>query len=401
MHSGRNIFVTGAGVISAIGNGKEQTLDSLLSCRCGIAPVQYLDTSLRHLPAGEVKASDMELMRMCGIPAQEAGRFSRAALTAVPALREALSGAGLSGGMTAAVPFISATTVGGMDRTERSYPLDPDGTGYIRYHDCGAVTDATASVCGPFAMQTTVSTACSAALNAIIFACGLIRSGQADIVVAGGTECLTRYHLNGFNSLRILDSRPCRPFDVSRAGLNLGEGAGYVVLESLRSVQARGVQPLAAVAGYANRCDAFHQTASSEDGEGAYLAMTAALKDAALEASDIDYVNAHGTGTPNNDSSEGAALVRVFGKGKVPYVSSTKGFTGHTTSASGAVETVISLLAMQHSFVPASLGFACAPPGLGFTPEASCRTASLDRVMVNSFGFGGNDSCIILENTSR
>jgi 3-oxoacyl-(acyl-carrier-protein) synthase len=229
----------------------------------------------------------------------------------------------------------------------------------------------------------------------LIFGTLLIRSGLRDIVVAGGTEALTRFHLNGFKSLMILDEAPCRPFDATRAGLNLGEGAAFIVLESEESALRRGVKPLAELRGTGNACDAYHQTASSEDGEGAYLAMTKALQDAGLEASEIQYVNAHGTGTPNNDASESAALRRVFGE-KMPPVSSTKGFTGHTTSASGSIETVFSLLALRHQFVPENLVFtqkdpACIVPYRGEPLERPLRG-----VMCNSFGFGGNDSSLII-----
>ena len=179
----------------------------------------------------------------------------------------------------------------------------------------------------------TLSTACSSATNAIITGANMLRCGLADIVVVGGAECLSLFHLNGFNALMILDHQPCRPFDRDRAGLNLGEGAAYLVMETAASAQQRGLKPKFVLSGYANTCDAFHQTASSPEGEGAYLAMTAALKTAGLKPEDIQYINAHGTGTPNNDESESKAILRVFGE-HYPPVSSTKSFTGHTTSAS-------------------------------------------------------------------
>lgn len=239
----------------------------------------------------------------------------------------------------------------------------------------------------------TVSTACSSALNSIMVGAEMLKRSEADIVIAGGSEALSRFHLNGFNSLMILDSVRCRPFDAERAGLNLGEGAAFVVL------QKDAAKPLAYVAGYGNRCDAFHQTASSEDGEGAFLAMTEALSSAGLSASDIDYVNAHGTGTRNNDLSESRALARVFAD-RIPPVSGTKGFTGHTTSASGAIETVICLLAMQNGFIPANLGWTSAAEDL-IIPSAGAENVRLDNVMCNSFGFGGNDSSLVLSRTVR
>ena len=234
----------------------------------------------------------------------------------------------------------------------------------------------------------TISTACSSALNSIIVGAEMLKNDEADLVIAGGSEALSRFHLNGFNSLMILDTERCRPFDDTRAGLNLGEGAAFVVL------QKDAPDAKAYLAGYGNRCDAFHQTASSADGEGAYLAMEDALSMAHLSAADIQYVNAHGTGTPNNDLSESKALLRVFGD-KMPEVSSTKSFTGHTTSASGSIETVICLLAMQHGFTPGNLGWKNQIEG-GITPTHGHNGVKLDHVLCNSFGFGGNDSSLVL-----
>jgi 3-oxoacyl-[acyl-carrier-protein] synthase-1 len=246
-----------------------------------------------------------------------------------------------------------------------------------------------------FDIMTTISTACSSAANAIILGANLIKAGVVDAALVGGSECLTKFHLNGFNSLMILDKDICRPFDRDRQGLNLGEGAGYIVIESETSLNARGVKPICELSGYGNACDAFHQTASSPDGQGAYLAMMEALKSASLEPSDIDYINAHGTGTPNNDLSEGHAVMRVFGN-NVPPISSTKSFTGHTTSASGGVESVISILAIVNDFIPANLGFSNRIEELDFSPVThSVEGASLHHVLTNSFGFGGNDSSCI------
>jgi 3-oxoacyl-[acyl-carrier-protein] synthase-1 len=254
---------------------------------------------------------------------------------------------------------------------------------------------------GIFSQVDTISTACSSAANAIILGAELLKSGRADIVVAGGSECLTKFHLNGFNTLKILDTEPCRPFDATRAGINLGEGAAYVVMETAESFNKRRqeyptLQAQCKLSGYANTCDAYHQTASAPDGEGAYLAMKKALEIAQLTPEQIDYINAHGTGTENNDLSEGTAIVRLFGE-KIPPVSSTKSFTGHTTSAAGCVEALISILALQHNFIPANLNFSEKMPELPFTPAVNQRpTKPLQHVLKNSFGFGGNDTSLIL-----
>jgi 3-oxoacyl-[acyl-carrier-protein] synthase-1 len=198
----------------------------------------------------------------------------------------------------------------------------------------------------------------------------------------------------------ILDNEPCKPFDKNRHGLNLGEGAAYVVMESREHAEQRGVQPICQLTGYANRCDAYHQTASSPEGEGAFRAMQAALQSAQLQPGDIDYINAHGTGTPNNDESEGKAMMRVFGD-KVPLVSSTKAYTGHPTSAAGAIESVISILALTRNFVPANLNFSEKIDSLNFTPVTQVLTdVELKHVLCNSFGFGGNDSSCIFSKVS-
>ena len=222
----------------------------------------------------------------------------------------------------------------------------------------------------------------------------MLKNDEVDVVIAGGSESLSRFHLNGFNTLMILDHEQCRPFDETRMGLNLGEGAAFVVLEREDDAVTRGAGIQAYLTGYANACDAFHQTASSENGDGAFLAMTQALKAADLKPAEIDYVNAHGTGTPNNDQSESMALKRVFGE-NLPPVSSTKSYTGHTTSASGSIETVICLLAMEHGFIPSNLGWKNAMKE-GIIPSMGAENVTLNHVVCNSFGFGGNDSSLIL-----
>ncbi len=384
------IVITGSGIISAIGAGKGETLRSLSARRSGIGRLRHLQTSHSDLPCGEVNMSDEELKGLLGIPTGKA--VPRTALLGIIAVKEAMEEAGVKGPERAAL--ISGTTVGGMDVTEWHYLQKDDGS-LFRLHDCGSCTDEIADFFGGFGLVTTISTACSSAANSIMLGADLIKSGRCDIAVAGGAECLTRYHLNGFNSLKILDSGPCRPFDAARNGLNLGEGAGFVVLESERHALARGAEPLGVLGGYGNACDAFHQTASSEDGEGAFLAMSKALKMSGLGPSDIDYINAHGTATPNNDASESRAMIRLFGD-KVPPVSSTKAFTGHTTSAAGSIEAVICLLAIRHGFIPANLNWK-EPFNGGVIPEAEGREGiRLDHVLCNSFGFGGNDSSLLI-----
>ena len=392
----KNIVITGEGIISAIGNDKAAVLQSLLDGRSGIVEMKHLHSSHHELPVGEVQLSNDEMKAMLALPIEE--QTSRTSLMGMLAVRQALAEAQLpeTAPKNRRVVLISGTTVGGMDITEQyydSFATSDEHLDCLKKHDCGSSTEEIAAMFG-ISECTTISTACSSAANALILGANLLKTGQADLVIAGGSEALTRFHLNGFNSLMILDHEPCRPFDAQRAGLNLGEGAAFVVMETEASARERGAEIHAWLTGYGNACDAFHQTASSDNGEGAYRAMTEALEMAHLQPEDIDYVNAHGTGTPNNDLSESAALKRVFAE-KMPLISSTKAFTGHTTSASGSIETVICLLAMQHHFVPANLRWEHQIPD-GITPTTGKKDVTLKHVVCNAFGFGGNDSSLIL-----
>lgn len=396
-----DIQVAGYGIISAIGNDAQSVLRSLKEGRTGIGPMRYLQSSHKELPVGEVKLSNEEMLRMLG--QDEKTVISRTVLMGAIAIRQALEYANLDlKGKRVAV--INGTTVGGMDVTEH-YLLrmkeEDDLLPLLEKHDPGSSTREMADLAGlQDAEVCTVSTACSSAVNAIILGSEMLRTGEADIVIAGGTEPLSKFHLNGFNALMILDKEQCRPFDKTRAGLNLGEGAAFLVL------QASPPTPLLKeggvfIRGYGNRCDAFHQTASSENGEGAYLAMCDALQMAGLKPQDIHYINAHGTGTPNNDASESAAIRRVFGE-NIPPISSTKGFTGHTTSASGSIETVICILALNEGFLPANYGWkeqdeACiAPIGNEEFRMKNEEFATARNILCNSFGFGGNDSAVVI-----
>jgi 3-oxoacyl-(acyl-carrier-protein) synthase len=390
-----NIAITGEGIVSAIGTDKAAVLDALRNRQTGIGAMRHLQSVHRELPVGEVALSNDEMKSLLGIDTSL--DVSRTALMGILAVRQALYDAVLSDSQSSLkIVLISGTTVAGMDITERYFSdlrTSDEHLACLHYHTCGDNTRQIADYFGCFATFTTVSTACSSAANALILGAEMLKAGEADIVVAGGTEALSVFHLNGFRSLMILDKERCRPFDDQRAGLNLGEGAAYVVMEPETSARRRQASIHAFLTGYGNACDAFHQTASSADGEGAYQAMNEALSMAGLSPADIDYVNAHGTGTPNNDQSESMALQRLFGN-SMPPVSSTKGFTGHTTSASGSIEAVICLLAMHHGFIPANLGWQH-PMVSGITPFMGMDGCQLHHVLCNSFGFGGNDSSLV------
>jgi 3-oxoacyl-[acyl-carrier-protein] synthase-1 len=411
------ILVSGIGIISAIGNNVAETLLSLRENRSGIASLRYLKTGHTEFPVGEVKMSNEEMMQLLNIP--ENVPVTRTSLMGILAMREAVVAAcrgaldrqssdkwtiaGFTGMTGARIAFINGTTVGGMDKSELFYMdfLENDSKNdYIKSHDCGACSEMIADYFGVFSQIQTISTACSSAANAILLGAEMLKNGRADVVIAGGTECITKFHLNGFNTLMILDREKCRPFDATRAGLNLGEGAAYLILETEEHFRKRAAySPVAELKGCANVCDAYHQTASSPEGNGAFLAMKKALENANLTPSDIDYINAHGTGTRNNDLSEGTAIQRLFDD-KIPPVSSTKSFTGHTTSAAGSIEAVISILALQNNLAPINLEYKEKMPELKFEPVTYSHNdwKPVNIVLSNSFGFGGNNTSLIFSN---
>jgi 3-oxoacyl-[acyl-carrier-protein] synthase II len=394
-----DIVITGAGIVSSIGIGVDAVAASLSAKRSGIGAMRYLSARHNELPVGEVKMSNDEMKSQLGISRDDT--VSRTTLMGILAVKQALDAAGISGGTPKRIILISGTTVAGMDITEQRFSkMMTSGVKDVclDHHTCGSCTADIAGYFHVFSDFTTISTACSSALNALILGADMLKAGDADMVVAGGSEALSQFHLDGFNALMILDKARCRPFDKDRQGLNLGEGAAYLVLEREEAAVARKAHIEAYLSGYGNACDAYHQTASSPEDIGAQIAMREALEMSGLKPHDVQWVHAHGTGTPDNDSSESAAIKKVFGD-SIPVVSSTKAFTGHTTSASGGISAVISLIALHQNFVPDSLGFA-QPMDNGLKPAMDNIPCTLHHVMVNSFGFGGNDSSMILSKES-
>ena len=387
-----DIVVSGIGVVSALGIGVAQNVQMLRAGRSGLGNVSLFKTHHR-VPVGEVKSGNDELRRRLGLSPD--AHCSRTALLGMLAAKEALDDAHTDA--CARIGLISATSVGGMDLTEQFYrDFRRDNTqGRLRmvvHHDSADSTLQIADYCGIRHFSTTISTACSSSANAIMLGARLIRAGLLDVAVAGGTDALCRFTLNGFKSLLILDEAPCRPFDNTRAGLNLGEGAGYIVLQRA-DMPAR--KTYGRLVGFANTNDAHHQTATSHSGDGAFLSMSQALRTAQLSTDAIDYINVHGTGTGNNDASEGAALQRLFGDA-VPRFSSTKAFTGHTLAAAGGIEAVFALLALRYDTIWPNLNFRTPMADLPLVPETTLREGcSLQYVMSNSFGFGGNCTTLI------
>ncbi|WP_103069771.1 beta-ketoacyl-[acyl-carrier-protein] synthase family protein [Aquimarina sediminis] len=394
--SEQGVAITGMGIISSIGNTVEENLNALISSKKGIAPIVNIQTKHKDvIKVGEVLLTNEELAERLGLIKEN--NYSRTALLGCIAGKEALANAKIRNIKEYRTGLISATSVGGMDMTEKycnTFGSDIESQKYITSHHAGDSTQKIAKQLGISEFVTTISTACSSATNAIMLGARLIKTGQLDRVVVGGTDCLSKFTINGFKTLMILSDTDCKPFDADRKGLNLGEAAAFIVLESNTVIQEQKKEVLAFIAGYGNANDAYHQTASSANGEGAYLAMQKALQVAGIKPEQVDYINVHGTATPNNDASEGAAIQRVFGE-SIPDFSSTKAFTGHTLAAAGAIEAVYSILALKHNVIFPNLNFDNPIPEFGMCPVTEVKEKALHYVLSNSFGFGGNCSTLI------
>ncbi|MBS1623180.1 MAG: beta-ketoacyl-[acyl-carrier-protein] synthase family protein [Bacteroidetes bacterium] len=395
------VYVTGMGAISAIGRNVPEIIQSLQEERSGIRAMQYLHSQHASMPVGEVSLSDAALAARSGL-ADKHG-LTRTTLLSYIAAQEAIRDAGITisddGVRTG---FISATTCGGMREFERYFHelQDPkavgDFTQYADTLDSADHTEKVAALCGITDYVSTVSTACSSSSNAIILGAQLIKHGHLDRVICGGADALCKFTINGFKILMILDSEPCRPFDNTRKGINLGEAAAYLVLES-EALAGDGRRIWGELTGYSNTNDAFHQTASSPNGDGALLSMQQAIDMAGIAPSAISYINAHGTATENNDLAEGMAIQRLFGTQPPPF-SSTKAYTGHTLAAAGSLEAVFSLLAIAYDKVYLNLNFENKMEELAIEPITDFiddDRDSIGHVLSNSFGFGGTNTSLL------
>ncbi|MEI7728233.1 MAG: beta-ketoacyl-[acyl-carrier-protein] synthase family protein [Verrucomicrobiota bacterium] len=410
--SRRSPVVTGIGILCAAGCGSRRVWEAIRDGRSGLGPLTLFSSPrFGHHLVGQVR-EDVDAL---------AGkvRGSRSDKLAWIAAREALSSAGLnpaevsnsSGLSPQRIGVIFGSTVGGMRGTEQFlHQLLREKRhrfGSLRFHECASSTDLCARMVQAQGPCTTISTACSAGAMAIAAAAELIEQGAADLVLTGGSDSLCRLTLNGFGSLLLLDPKGCRPFDAGRTGISLGEGAGMLVLESEETAHARGATILARLSGWGASCDAFHATAPQPEGRGALAAMRQALERSGLEPARIDYVSAHGTGTPDNDAMEAKALRQLFGD-QVPPFASVKRFFGHTLAASGAIKAVICVQALREQAVPPNLGMETLDPGLGMErsvslprrlpgggPVTEFRSQSLTHILSNSFGFGGNNAALV------
>jgi 3-oxoacyl-[acyl-carrier-protein] synthase-1 len=386
-----SISITGLGIVSAIGMNLEENLNSLQNLKSGISSIDLINELQENFLAGEIKLTNQELS-LIAFEKDKQEVFPRSLLLSLIAAKQAWGENNISPKIKTVI--IGATTVGGMDLAEKILEKDVRIQS-LAHNPSGIITDYLADYFHLDEFKTTVSTACSSAANAIILGSRMIKNGLADRVLVGGGDALTKFTVNGFNSLRIYDTGFCKPFDNNRQGLNLGEGAAYIVLENDKSLSITKNKKVASILGWGNANDAYHQTASSPNGEGAQKSMQLALEEAGLKPEYIDYINAHGTATVNNDLSEGRAIETLFGKNQL--FSSTKGYTGHTLAAAGVIECIYSILSIKNNTVFPTLNHNTLMPELKVKPVINIKKdITINTVLTNSFGFGGNNATIII-----
>jgi 3-oxoacyl-(acyl-carrier-protein) synthase len=388
------VIITGIGVISALGQSASENHTGLKNGLCGIGLSDYLHSKYAEIfPTGEIKISTAALKSKLNIVDTS---VTRTTALAAHAFNEALQDAGLTQEelTSSKTALIGATTVGGMCLADQ-LNVDPIenaiNSPFLASYDCSSVFLYLQKHNKMNGLVNTINTACSSSANAIMYGARLIKLGMASKAIVGGADSLSKFTINGFNALHILSPEICRPFDSNRMGLNLGEGAAFLVLEKEENTKNKRVY--AEVKAYCNTSDAFHSSSLSEDGEGPYAAMIGALDTGKLQANEIDLINAHGTATENNDEVESRAMRRIFGK--PPLFTSTKSNTGHTLGASGAIEAVYSIFSIINQEVYPSLHFTEIDKNIGFSPATMYCKWPIKHVMSNSFGFGGNCTSLI------
>ena len=400
----KRIVITGLGTLNSIANNVPDFAYALQAGACGIGAVDLFDTSsFRSQTGGQIK----NFIARDFIPKNiSLKRMSRADMLSFAATLEALRNAGLyplPDSLKEEMGVSIGGGSGGLLEAESFYGdlLKSNGKNAKFSHlsalFCASSADRITSTFRLAGPKTTFMTACSAGATAIGYARDLILNGHSSIMLAGGVEPMCRITYAAFNALKSVAPDVCRPFDKNREGLSLGEAAAIMVLEDLDAALKRGAKIYGEVLGYGVTCDSFHMTAPDEKASGAVRAMQAALKDSGLSIEDIDYINAHGTATPVNDVTETKAIKEVFGNRaySIP-VSSTKSMHAHTLGASGALEGIVSVLALQHGFVPPTINYQESDPLCDLDYVASgARITNLRTVLSNSFAFGGNNTTVI------
>lgn len=404
------VVVTGMGAVTPVGNDVSTFWDNIKSGKCGIDFIKSFDTeNFKVKLAAEVKDFDP----LTAMDKKEAKRMDRYCQFAMVAAKEAMEDSGLN--MEEEDPYrvgvIIGSGTGGIDTVEKQVKVMCEkGPGKVSPFTIPLMISniAAGNVAiryGAKGVSLCITTACATGTNAIGEAFRMIREGRADCIIAGGAEAsITPFSVAGFTNITALSTsddplRASIPFDAERNGFVMGEGAGILILESLEHAKKRNAKIYAEVAGYGATCDAYHMTAPAPDGESAARAMEEALRDAEIDCSKMSYINAHGTSTHYNDSSETMAIKRVFGdKAKEIPVSSTKSMTGHLLGAAGAIEAVVCVKALQDSFVPATIGYKVPDPecDLDYVPNEG-RHQELQYAMSNSLGFGGHNAVLVFK----
>ncbi len=402
-----DVWITGIGLVTALGCDRETTWSRLIRGESGIAPLRLFDTTgyRTHL-AAQVDDSCLALPRCATAALRHASRTSRLGIAATA---EALADAGLAGEPVEHRPWAVVFGGGSAGLFEAESFLQRRLSRGVRTRALNeflevpqdASTDRVAeafSLAGP---RLTVTTACSSSTVAVGLAAEMVGGGEVAVALAGGADGLCRLTFAGFNSLRAVDDAPAKPFDRRRKGLNLGEGAAVLVLEDAHHARARGARPYARVLGYGITADAFHMTQPDASGAAWERTIRAALADAGITPEEVDYINAHGTATEQNDPAEVAAYRRVFGErlALIP-VSSVKGALGHCLCGAGGIEAAITALAVARGMVPPTAGFAEPDPACPVDPVPGVGRPWLIRVAISSsFAFGGNSAALVLGKT--
>lgn len=399
------ISITGVGMISAAGHDPRTTLAAFHDARRPPLSRANLSTKI-DCPVFTVDDAAAELE-----PLPEPYTRSRTLTLAMHAVRQALADAGLSDTASKTAPPISPLRIGVCVGTSVACQLNsvsfykafrehgkPPIEPLIDYYHAN-LGQAISDLIGAQGPHTTVVNACSSGADAIGIAAQWINAGLCDIAIAGGADELHEVPMAGFYSLGVMSDEPCMPFDANRTGLNLGEGAGMVVLESHEHAKARGKRAAFELAGFGAACDAHHLTAPHPEARGLIAAIHLALNQANLSPSDIAFINAHGTATPDNDRVESKAIAELFGS-DMPFVS-TKGYTGHTLGAAGGLETVFCVLGLQEQWLPASAGFTKKDDELPVAPVTQRTVIAGDYALSTSLAFGGNNAAVIVRRLSH
>ena len=395
------IAVTGVGMITAQGNSTAESWQGILSGADRLKPWDgRLPAALQHIKV----AACAPLTRPVDLPPRLWNKLSRTQQLACISTDEALQSAGLPQRQISTDPPIGcfiATTVCGMDLSERyyqQYRLNADAADVnlmrrMQPYEVLSLLSRRHRFAGPGYMNLTT---CVGSAMAIGAACDALHAGRCELAVAGGTEALCQLLISGFNSLRLVSPDGCRPFDRNRPGITVGEGSAMLLLESEASAQRRGVEPIGYIRGFSATCDAYHITKPEPNGAAAAQAIRQALQEAGLTRSSIDYINAHGTGTHDNDITEAAALTQVFESNSgIPPVSSTKRLTGHTFGAAGAIEAAICLLALRHGVLPPNAGSRDPDPQCSLPLVLSATAKPLAVALSCNLAFGGNNTALV------